>query len=134
MANQLGILIGRNHTRYTHPSIQEPKQLVATYLRKVIEMQEGITIPKGSLKEAVQKYVNEYGETVVENQFNDYGKVEYPIVSFEDVAYHLSYMGWITMNGKTIDNGLHGQLLADWMKAKGISDYDGSELAKSFAE
>lgn len=131
MAKQFGILLGDRHVRYTNATSAE--QLVPTYLRKTIEMMEQITIPQGTLKAAVQKFVDEYGEATVENQFNDCGKVEHPLVSFEEVAYHLSYQGWITENRKTIDNGLHARLLVEWMTQAGIQDYDGSELAKSFA-
>ena len=130
MAKQLGILIGDRHTRFVHPGVVEHKQVVPAYLRKVLEMNGSGPIPQGALKQAVQKYVNEYGETVLENQYNDDGKVERTQVSYEEVAYHLSYQGWITEDGVSIDNQKHAQLLVDWMTRHGVQDYDGTSLAQ----
>lgn len=122
MTNNYGIIIGRTLTTYTNVNTLE--QMVPAYLRKIIEM-EGKKIPAGGLVDAVQNYVNEYGESVVENQMLDYGEVNPgTVVSIMDAASHLADMGWITINKNSIDNMKQYRMIYDWMKRKGIKDFE----------
>lgn len=122
MANTYGILLGDTH--YTYKKAESAKQLVAPYLRKVIEDMEGITIPPGELKKAVQDFVNGYGEVTMENQLSDHGKIDYTIVTYGEVADHLMNQGWITENSRSIDNRLQARMIEEWMAEKGIQDYE----------
>jgi hypothetical protein len=124
MAKTFGILVSGSHTTFTGAT--SATQIVPLFIRKVIEAEDGINIPTGGLKLAVQNYVDGYGEAVVENQLNDYGEVQYPVISIEEVADHLMNQGWITVNRKSIDNRLVAQMIHTWMKEKDIEDYDGT--------
>ena len=122
MTNEYGILIGRRLTTYTN--ITSLEQMVPAYLRNIIEL-EGKKIPAGGLVDAVQNYVNEYGKSVAENQMQDYGEViSGTVVTIMDAATHLADMGWMTINRTGINNGKQSRMIYDWMKRKGIKDYE----------
>jgi hypothetical protein len=120
-----GILVGDRGTFFRDASSLE--ELVPTYITRVIEREEGRDIGSGELKRVVQNYVTEYGETVVENQWNDYGHVEHPVITIGEVADHLMNQGWMIIGNRSVDNRRVAQMIEEWMKRNGILDYDGTD-------
>ena len=119
---KLGILLNDTHTTFTN--VTELKNMVVPYIRKAIEQAEGITIPKGELVAAVQKYVNEYGECIIDNQLSDYGTVQFTIIGVGEVVDHICNMGWITKDRTSINNSLQNELILNWFNSKNIQDYE----------
>ena len=122
---KFGILIGDTHITYTN--VTSAEQLIPTFIRRVIEDMDRITIPKGGLKEAMQTFVNEYGEVLLENTYNDTGKRESTIVCMEDAADHINNQGWITCNRSSVNNTDVYNMIVAYMRKKEIQDYEWKE-------
>ena len=115
-------LINGTLTNYTNAT--ELKQLVPTFIKKAIEHCEMSEIPKGGLVAACQDFVNSYGENMIENQLNDENEIKYTICTIDEVASHISNMGWIVIDKKSINNTEQYKMILDWFIKKGIKDYE----------
>ena len=113
-----------NGTLRNYKNATNLSQLVPMFIKRAIEDCEGIEIPKGQLIASVQEFVNSYGENMIQNQLDNSDNIEYTICGIDEVASHISNMGWIVINDKSINNTEQYHLILNWFVGKGIKDYE----------
>jgi hypothetical protein len=123
-----GFLQGRNLTSFTKPTKLE--EAIPYFIKHAIQTSDGIKIEPGKLVEAIQTYVNEYSENMIEIQWSDNGEVIYPTIGLDEVADHLMNQGHLMVNRKSYDNRKLADSILKYFKKKEIQEYNSRDFIK----
>ena len=124
-----GFLYGSKLTNFTNARVLA--EAVPYFIKHAIQNSEDKKIEPGKLLEAIQEYVNEYSENMLEMQMSDEGEVKYPIISLDEVADNLMNQGFLMVGNRNHDNRKVTELILAYMVKKGIKEYDGRSFVKS---
>ncbi len=129
MTNNYGFFNGQSYTSFVKAT--DLKGAVIIMVKRIMKMPENSPIfnEDGSFnhKATLQNWINDYGETVIENAISDYGTSPYTIVSKEEVADHIiNTYGWLTLNNTSIDHSIVSKEFAALMERWGMKDFQAS--------